>query len=353
MALVDIKGVHVVTAKGRTYIYAWRGGPRLTSEPGTPEFVRELAELTAGRNTPDRTKLASLIVEYEASSDYTGLSDKTKQNWKPWLKKIQERFGATSIAAFDRPLIRVAIRKWRDTFKATPRAADMGLQVFSRLLSFGVEEGRLQNNAIAGISRLYSSDRSMIIWTADDLAALEAEASAEVYRAVRLASLTGLRKSDLLRLSWSHIKGLSIEIPTGKSKQRKTTLIPLYGELRRYLDALPRSTKATTVLVNTDGVPWKTGFGSSLNKALKRAGIDKHLHDTRGTAATRMYIGGLTIRELAEMFTWSEDYVERLINVYVKKDELLRDRIRRLDEAEARTSGVKPAVKPSTPKGLK
>ena len=230
--------------------------------------------------------------------------------------------------------------------EATPRAADMGLQVFSRLLAFGVEEGRLQANIVTGISRLYSSDRSMIIWTPEDLTALEEVASAEVYRAVRLASLTGLRKSDLLRLSWSHIKAHSIEIPTGKSKQRKTTLIPIYGELRRYLDSIPRTEAVTTVLVNTRGLPWKSGFGASLNDALKAAKIDKHLHDTRGTAATAMFVGGLTIREIAEMFTWSEDYVERLINMYVKKDELLRDRIRRLDEAERRTPSVKPAVKP-------
>lgn len=344
--MLDIKGVHVVRSKGRTYVYAWRGGPRLVSEPGTPEFVKELADLTAARRTPDRTKLKSLIVDYEASDAWTGLGAATRASWTLWLKRIEERFGASSIAAFDRPLIRVAIRKWRDQYKATPRAADMGLQVFSRLLSFGIEEGRLQNNPVSAVPRLYEGDRSAIIWDAEDFEKLKAVASPEVYRAVRLASLTGLRKSDLLRLSWSHIKPFSIEIPTGKSKQRKTTLIPIYGELRRFLDALPRAKGATTVLVNTKGVPWRTGFGSSLNDDLKTAGIDKHLHDTRGTAATRMFLGGLTIREIAEMFTWSEAYVERLINIYVKKDELLRDRIRRLDEAEARTSAVKPAVKP-------
>lgn len=344
--MLPIKGVHIVRAKGRSYIYAWRGGPRMESQPGTEEFTRELAELTAGRHTVDRSKLVGLIVDYEASDWWLDLADKTKENWRPWLRRIQDRFGNTSISAFDRPLMRVAIRKWRDGFKATPRAADMGLQVFSRLLAFGVEEGRLQSNIVTGISRLYSSDRSMIIWTPEDLAALEEVASAEVYRAVRLASLTGLRKSDLLRLSWSHIKAHSIEIPTGKSKQRKTTLIPIYGELRRYLDSIPRTEAVTTVLVNTRGLPWKSGFGASLNDALKAAKIDKHLHDTRGTAATAMFVGGLTIREIAEMFTWSEDYVERLINMYVKKDELLRDRIRRLDEAERRTPSVKLAVKP-------
>lgn len=334
MAMLPIRSVYVVRAKGRTYVYAWRGGPRVHAPMGTPEFVQELAELTAARSTVDKRKLKALIIRYEASDDWNRLSAKTRASWTLWLRRIDEQFGTLSIAAFDRPLIRVAIKRWRDKFKATPRAADMGLQVLSRLLSFGMEEGLLQANAVEGVSRLYSADRSGIIWTDDDFKKLEGVASPEVYRAVRLAALTGLRKSDLLRLSWSHIKAHSIEIPTGKSGNRKTTLIPLYGELRRFLDGLPRQQLVTTVLTNTRGKPWRSGFGSSLNDDLKTAGIDKHLHDTRGTAATRMYVGGLSVREISEMFTWAEAYTEQLINTYVKKDELMLDRIRRLEAAE-------------------
>ena len=40
MVKVDLKGIAKVTSKGRTYYYAWRGGPRLRGEPGTPEFHR-------------------------------------------------------------------------------------------------------------------------------------------------------------------------------------------------------------------------------------------------------------------------------------------------------------------------
>lgn len=348
MAMVDLKGVHVVQSNGKTYVYAWRGGPRVRSEPGTPEFVAELAELTKGRRTADRSKLESLIGQLRAS-DYwkSEISAKTRQNWTPWLDRIETKFGKTSIAAFDRPLIRVAIRKWRDQWKATPRSADVGLEVFSRLLSFGMDEGRLIGNAVAGMARLYKNDRSMIIWTDDDMARLEAVSSPQMIFAFRLAALTGLRTSDLLRLSWSHVGPLAIELTTGKSKHKKTTLIPMYGALRALLATIPK--KSTTVLTNQDGASWATGFGSSFQKAKKRAGIDKHFHDFRGTAATYMYLGGLTEREIAEIFTWSEDYVKEMIAKYVKKDELLRDRIRRLDELEARTSSVKTPVKKPPP----
>jgi hypothetical protein len=39
MVRIDLKGIAKVTAKGRVYWYAWRGGPRLSGEPGTAEFV--------------------------------------------------------------------------------------------------------------------------------------------------------------------------------------------------------------------------------------------------------------------------------------------------------------------------
>lgn len=59
-----------------------------------------------------------------------------------------------------------------------------------------------------------------------------------------------------------------------------------------------------------------------------------------------MHLGGLTVREFAEIFTGSDDFIERLVARHVKKDDLLRDLIRRLDEAESGTSAVTPAVKP-------
>jgi len=50
-----------------------------------------------------------------------------------------------------------------------------------------------------------------------------------------------------------------------------------------------------------------------------------------------MYMAGLNVREISQMFTWGEDKAERLIDTYVKKDEIIIDRIRRIDELEERT----------------
>ncbi len=343
--MVDLKGVHRVTAKGANYVYAWRGGPRLTAEAGTPEFIEELSLAHARRKEGDTSKISGLCALYRASADWQGLAPKTRTDWSRWLDRIQVKFGALSIRQFSRPkVIRPEIRKWRATFAATPRAADMAIQVFSRLLTFAVDNDMLDTNPCHGLGKLYSADRAALIWTSADLADLEKIASAPLHRAAKLASLTGLRKSDLLRLSWGHIKANSIEIATGKSGRRKTTLIPLYDELRDCLATIPRG-RATQVLLNTEGRPWGSGFNSSWNRARVALKTNLHFHDLRGTAATRFYLGGLTLREIAGILTWSEKQVERLIETYVLKDAILLDRIRRMNEAG--TPPVKPAVKPA------
>lgn len=350
---LTVKGVHRVEARGKIYHYAWRGGPRLKAEPGSDAFLAELAAAKAARAQAKTETIDALCGTFRAHREWTKLSDKTRKNWSPWLDRIQAKFGKAAVKDFDKPEAVRHIRKWRDNWQDTPATADRALEVMSRLLSFAGEEGMITTNACTRIKRLYSANRAELIWTGDDLAELERRASPEVFRAARLAALTGLRQADVLRLSWANVKANSIEMRTGKSRFRKLTLIPLYGELRAYLASLPKFDGVTTVLTNSHGLPWKTGFGASWNAVVradpkkKRERIALHFHDLRGTAVTAFWRAGFSEREIAEIMTWSEKDVAALINRYVKRDELLRDRIRRLDANAAGTETVKPTVKRS------
>jgi integrase len=321
MALIRLKGILKVTAKGHTYWYAWRGpplGPRLHGKPGSPEFIASYNEAVAQRRIPEPGKFRALVTLYRGSADYEKLAISTKRNWSAWLDRIAEYFGPLSIAQFDRPeKIRPIIRRWRNQYADTPRAADMALQVLSRVLSFGVELGKVAGNSCDGIKQLYTGNRAEIVWTEDNITALKRVCSPEMGYAVDLGAATGLRLGDLLRLSWSHIGENEIVISTGKSNHKRQAIIPLYDGLRDVLARIPK--RATTVLTNSLGRPWTAGgFAASFHRTKIAAGIgDLHFHDLRGTAATRFYTAELPERVIAEILGWSEESVGKIIHRYV------------------------------------
>ena len=89
--------------------------------------------------------------------------------------------------------------------------------------------------------------------------------------------------------------------------------------------------------------PWTgDGLGSSWWKLVQLAGLKEkglRFHDFRGTAATRLYLCDFRLREIAEVLGWSEERVEKIINRYVKRDEILRDRIRRIEQGRKGPDG--------------
>jgi integrase len=210
--------------------------------------------------------------------------------------------------------------------------ADMGLQVLSRVCAHGVDLGKIAGNPCIGIKQLYSGDRSGIIWTDADIACIKAAGGAEIGHAVDLAAHTGLRRGDLLRLSWSHIGADAIAIPTSKSKGKREAVIPLYDRLRDVLARIPR--QSPIVLTNPKGRPWTDGaFSAAFNRAKIAAGIEGlHFHDLRGTAATRFYVANIRLRSIAEIMGWEEEHVERIIRKYVDRSASVRALIRQLNK---------------------
>jgi integrase len=240
-----------------------------------------------------------------------------------------------STAQFDRPeKIRPVIRRWRNQWADTPRTADYALQVLSRVVSHAVDPlGKIAGNPCEGIKHLYTNDRSEIIWSDSDIAHIKQTGSAEIAHAIDLASHTGLRLGDLIRVSWSHVEDDAIVLTTGKSRHRREAIIPLYGALRDVLARIPK--RATTILTNSRRRPWTAdGFGSSFNKAKIDANMaERHLHfnDLRGTAATKFYIAGFTMREIAETLAWEEESVEKIIRRYVGRSAAIKARIEKLE----------------------
>jgi len=290
---VRLKGINSrrkVLADGtvRTYYWAWKGGPPLRGEPGSPEFVASYNEAVAKKFAPPSGKLLALLFRFQESAEFQfGISPRTRQDYIKQIKRIERAFGDFPIKALDDPRSRSAFLEWRDKLAQTSlRQADYAYGTLARLLSWAHSRGLIAKNPCAKGGKLYHGTRVNKIWNDEDVAAFLRTAPPYLRLAMLLATNTGQRQGDLLRLAWSAYDGKHIKI-----RQRKTGVyvqIPVTNELKAALDAAPR--RSPIVLTNSDGKPWsQSGFQGAWCKATTRAGIrGLTFHDLRGTAVVTL-----------------------------------------------------------------
>lgn len=126
-------------------------------------------------------------------------------------------------------------KEWRDTMADRPRTADYAWTVLARVLSVAKDRGAIAINVCERGGRLYETDQTEIIWTADHIKKFCAVASDELQFALLLALWTGQRQGDLIRLTWMQYDGSKIRVKQGKGKKR--VVIPVGAPLKAALDS--------------------------------------------------------------------------------------------------------------------
>lgn len=331
MVNVQLKGVHVVISKGRTYHYAWRGGPRLPGEPGSPEYLAAYTAAVNARRVPDGKAVRALIVAFKASPEFEGLGDHTKRAYRTYLDMIEKEFGAMPIEALDDPDVAEEFYAWRDGMAKSPRSADYAVSTLKRLLAWGKKRRRFnKENHAEDIERLHRANKSDAIWTADDFTAFEKHASKELVWAVRLAAHTGLRQSDLIRLAWNHEEDGAFGYLT--SKRGKFVTIPITASCRALLGRIEK--RGPIILTTERGKrPWTAdGLRSSFGKACKDAGVKRTFHDLRRTAATSLLAAGVESAQVALLMGWAEDDVEAMKRKYVSRAAVVKAVLAKLEK---------------------
>lgn len=333
------------------YVYAFKNGPLVmkavqSKKPFlTAEAHAKVAEAILAANNPDPRVLRSLIHDWRTSPEWKNLADSTRQVWGLNLDLIEKRWGEKPMSVWDDFRMVGKVMKWRDERAATPRSADMGVTVLRELLKFGRLRGRVRINVAEGIPHLYKGgNRADIIWTPEDmeafrLAAIELKRPL-LYDGLRLASLTGLRRADLVSLTWDHLGEFAIvktALKKSRGKRRKVA-IPMTDDLEKLLAELrtrKRKDGVNTVLVNDRGRSWTAaGFGGSMSFGLVRDQAKiihveedddgqpverpKHLHDVRGTFCTYLLTEcELTDEDAAWIMGWSPARVGKIRSTYV------------------------------------
>lgn len=162
------------------------------------------------------------------------------------------------------------------------------------------------SNPAKGVERAREEPRDRTL-SQSEIAALGAALDAEVdaspvaVAAIRLASMTGLRISEVIAMRWEDIdvEGGRVLLPTTKTGRRWQ---PLSSASLAALEAHPRINDVEYVFsTGRAHVTYKTVHGA-FGRAAKRAGLDDlRLHDLRRTLMTRAAASGINAHVLRDL----------------------------------------------------
>lgn len=313
----------------RFYVYAWRGGPCVHTfdvprdapcPPITAEILRAADDARSNdskKRGPPVNTVRWVIEQYKLHTAYQKTARSTKRDYDWCLGNIEEEFGSADIELFEDIRTRGAVDEWRGRWAHQPRTADKNIVMLNTLLNWAKRErGLLTVNQCAEMTLWHSADKSDEIWEERHWEAVVG-LPPHILRALRLASLTGLRLGDLCELRWKHVFDQAIVLVTAKRKGE--AVIPIHSELRALLDEIGRGEPDTPVLLNSRGKGWTASGLETVWQRKQPEGFDRTIHDLRGTFVTWLAIKGLTDREIADIIGWTTTRIAAIRARYVSR----------------------------------
>lgn len=265
------------------------------------------------------------MVDDFLASPYMPAGARTKADYRLWALRFAEEFKDDPAAIFEEPDARGEVNKWRNKWAHSPKQFDYAGTVVTRILNWAVYDACvIKKHHCAGFRKIYKPDRAHIVWTPEYIAKVLKICPAWVARILVAACETGLRPADLVNLTWSHVirSGDGYRIRVATNKRKRVATIPAGPELIKVIEETPKD--RSHILVGALSEPIKGSYASQTVKDWRNAagltcevlGYELHLHDARGTAATRLMNAGLTLAELASHMGWSVRHTAAVIEHY-------------------------------------
>lgn len=325
------------------YWYRYRGGPAIGRYAGKTmaeayalerDQAPALASAYAQKQAPverDGENIRSLVIAYRrAPGGFRRLAPSTAKQWDRHLSEIVDRFGTMPLVALSSLKARKTFISWRDERASTPRTADYKMTVLKRLMSWGKSNAFIETNPVEKVENIYKVNRADQIVSSAELTAILGFVTENQRPLIKLASETGIRRGDAVRLRWDHVAGNYIQFETRKSRGRARVTIPLTSSSREVLEPLKRQrdeviadgrVPSPYVFVGNKGLPFQENtITQTWGRACAELGITKHFHDLRGTAITRFAKANLSDDQIADIVGWERHRVEHIRKAYVDAD---------------------------------
>ena len=271
------------------------------------------------RASPD--SFASVINAYLASQKFQGLATTTKAGYRHYLVLAQSVLGKQNVEVI-RPAL---VQGFLDGLAEMPAKQKCAQTALKSLERWAIVRDLLPRPITLGTEAL-GSEGGHKPWTAEQVALAERYAPQHLSRAITVASNTGQRGSDLVKMRWSDLETydgrLGLNVTTKKVGLQ--LWIPLTNELSDALSAWGK--KPGFILVKEDAQPWSRQQLSDQwlrwrsSDAAPESLADCTLHGLRATAIVRLRRAGVSTGLISSLVGLSENMVNRYCRFAVQKD---------------------------------
>lgn len=254
---------------------------------------------TAGEGT-----LAQLCQDYyrRAAAD---VSADTMYRRRRILEKVCVKYGDARWRDLNsRELVAI-----RDEMAATNGAKNNIIKAVGALFSWANDAHIADFNPAHGVKRLHSGD-GFYAWNVDEVRAFVKRhpRGTKPFRALVFFLFTGLRVSDVARLSWKNVTSdgrIVITPPKTKKSSGVVVDIPILEPLMREIEATPK--KQETFMLTEHGKPYSVkSFGMKFARWCEQAEIGHcSAHGVRKIGATIAAELGATEHQLMAIYGWT------------------------------------------------
>ena len=280
--------------KVRVYFRRERGARiPLPNSIGSDEFNAAYQAAMAGQLAPVRERRAcaatgtigALIIHYKRGAAYIALRETTKQGYSSRIEALRTQHGHRTVAGLTRERIITGILQ---PYADRPGAALSILKMLRVLIRHAIDIGWLKHDPSLGIRR--PKIQRIRSWTENEI---------ETYRnrwplgtkqrlAFELFLNTGQRRSDVVRMAWSHITAKN-KIFVVQQKTGRRLVIPMHRDLLVALAATKRA--HVSILTTAYDKPFTVdGFSQWMRDAITAAGLplDCQPHGLRKATGRRL-----------------------------------------------------------------
>jgi hypothetical protein len=322
-----------------------------------------------------------LLTYYEGAGEFKRLSASKRGEGERIMKSMRAdvlklergecKLKDFPTAALGAKRSRSIFKSWRDAVceQRGPQAADSRVEILRRAINVAVADGVADANPVAGLSKVANPDRADLIWEDAHQAAfygwiakerIRIEHEAKTDKALRqnkpkmLARLaagedaletalwTGMRREDVSLFDSRWVQGRGVVYTATKGARRaktagkkpRITVVPILPRLQAVLDRRFAGGRKGWLITSSRGARYTPhSLGAIVGEIATKAGVDRTLHDAKGTFVTHMLTNcpDLSRLEIARMVDWSEDDVERIERKYVSGDRIAAAFLERLN----------------------